>query len=190
MSDYYLTIDEYDGYLSILGKRLAERGVPYDIVVSGGFAINRFYGGNRALTHDCDFQFVNPVDDEENSLLLDLAAEVAEEYKLNKDWFNVCDYIVEGLKENLIHSADYDALHLYVPDVRALIAAKTISFRDREGSVSADIQDLRSLFVYIDRTMSFGELLDNAKLYLPQAWGHLTDLDIEERRNKHEIYFG
>ena len=190
MSNYYLTIDDYDKYLALLGERLEKHGVAYDIVVSGGFAINRFYDGNRDSTHDCDFQFINPIDNEEDSPLLVLAAKIAQEHDLDRDWFNVCDYIVEGLTENLIHCSSYGALRIFIPNANALIASKTISFRDREGDSSADVQDLRSLFNYIGNVMSFEELLQNARSILPEAFRHLTERDIEELRCKFEIYFG
>jgi hypothetical protein len=88
MSNYFLDISEYEDFLSVLGERLALYGASYDIVVAGGFAINRFYHGNRNLTHDLDFQFIRPVDSEEDSLLLNLVAEIAREYDLSPDWFN------------------------------------------------------------------------------------------------------
>jgi hypothetical protein len=190
MSNYFLDISEYEDFLSVLGERLALHGASYDIVVAGGFAINRFYHGNRNLTHDLDFQFIRPVDSEEDSLLLNLVAEIAREYDLSPDWFNVCEFIVEGLVTGLTHAADYGNLSVFVPDALALIAAKTISFRDREGEAAGDIQDLRALFEFIGRILSFEELLENAEAKLPSLFTNLTDADIAERRNKYQRYFG
>jgi hypothetical protein len=190
MSNYFLNINEYEDFLSILGERLASRGASYDIVVAGGFAINRFYQGNRSLTHDLDFQFIRPVDSEEDSLLLNLVAEIAREYDLSPDWFNVCEFIIEGLATGLTHAADYGSLSVFVPDAFALIAAKTISFRDREGEAAGDIQDLCALFGFIGCVLSFEELLENAEAKLPSLFMNLTDADIAERRNKYQRYFG
>jgi hypothetical protein len=190
MSNYFLDISEYEDFLSILGERLASRGASYDIVIAGGFAINRFYHGNRNLTHDLDFQFIRPVDSEEDSLLFNLVTEIAQEYHLSSDWFNVCDFIVEGLLTELTHAADYGSLSVFVPDALALIAAKTISFRDREGEAAGDIQDLHALFEFVGRILSFEELLENAEAKLPSLFASLTDVDIAERHNKYQRYFG
>ncbi len=126
-------------YFDIMNEKLIEKNVSAYINVYGG-AVMCLVFNSRDNTRDIDALF------EPESTLKEIAAEIAQEYKLNDDWFNdeIKLFRPETAQNRLFKS--WSNLKLFVPSAEYMFALKCYSARFGK---SKDIEDIRFLIKYL-----------------------------------------
>lgn len=119
-------------YFDIMNDKLKDKDVSAYVNVYGG-AVMCLVFNSRDNTKDIDAIF------EPESVLKEIAADIAKEYKLNKDWFNdeIKLFRPETTNNKLFKS--WSNLKLYVPTTEYMFALKCYSARFGK---SKDLEDM------------------------------------------------
>ena len=126
-------------YFDIMNNKLKERNISAYINVYGG-AVMCLVFNSRDNTKDIDAIF------KPESVIKEIAVDMAEEYNLNKDWFN--DEI-KLFRPEITHNKlfkSWSNLKLYVPSAEYMFALKCYSARFGK---SKDIEDIMFLIKYL-----------------------------------------
>lgn len=126
-------------YLGIMNEKLKEKNVSAYVNVYGG-AVMCLLFNSRDNTKNIDALF------EPESVLKEIAADIAREYKLNRDWFNdeIKLFSPETAQNKLFKS--WSNLKIYVPSAEYMFALKCYSARFGK---SKDLEDMRFLVKYL-----------------------------------------
>ena len=126
--------EQIAGAFSLLGDRLARRGVVADIYVIGGAAMALAYDARRA-TRDIDAVF-HP-----HGVVLEAAQEVADELGLPRWWLNeqASAYVAPGGDDSAPRVFDHPGLRVLTASPEHLLAMKTLAARKQ------DVEDIRFL---------------------------------------------
>lgn len=126
-------------YFNIMNEKLKEKNVSAYINVYGG-AVMCLVFNSRDNTRDIDAIF------EPESVIKEIAEDIAKEYRLNSDWFNneIKLFRPETNQNRLFKS--WSNLKLYVPGAEYMFALKCYSARFGK---SKDLEDIRFLIKYL-----------------------------------------
>lgn len=126
-------------YFDIMNEKLKEKNVSAYVNVYGGAVMCLVFNA-RDNTRDIDALF------EPESVLKEIASEIAIEHKLNSDWFNdeIKLFRPETTQNSLFKS--WSHLKLYVPSAEYMFALKCYSARFGK---SKDLEDMRFLIKYL-----------------------------------------
>ncbi|PKM77574.1 MAG: hypothetical protein CVU90_06920 [Firmicutes bacterium HGW-Firmicutes-15] len=127
-------------YFDIMNEKLKERDVSAYVNVYGG-AVMCLVFNSRDNTKDIDAIF------EPESVLKEIAVDIANEHKLNKDWFNdeIKLFRPETTNNKLFKS--WSNLRIYVPAPEYMFALKCYSARFGK---SKDLEDMIYLVKYLE----------------------------------------
>ena len=129
-----LSKEQIVDYLSLLGKELALRNMQGEILLTGGAAMCLVLGA-RDSTKDIDALY------EPKSIINNIAAQIAKDYDLPKDWLNDS---VKGFMSSRAKAEEYmvlDGLRVQTVTGEYLLAMKLMSARYGEK----DYEDIRFL---------------------------------------------
>ena len=163
-----MTVEEFDYYLDILGQRLQERSLTYNILVFGGYAIIKYYSNNhRQYTRDTDFSYLEYVENEDETELYKIAQDMAEEYGLDYSWINSDDGLIAEapVKQTAMFMEQRGGLRIYVPSATALLAMKVAS--SRAWIQAKDGEDIMELLNITKYSRNKEDLIELANRFMP-----------------------
>ena len=151
-----LNRDQIINALSRLGELLQQRGLTGELLLAGGAAMSLVHHA-RDMTKDVDALF------EPNTIIRELARQVAEEKDLPEDWLNdgVKGYITENVSVN--HFDIFNGLTVNTVATDYLLAMKLRS--SRHGT-----QDLNDIYFLLNKLniKSYDEAVNILNRYIPR----------------------
>jgi len=127
-------------YFDIMNKKLKDKDVSAYVNVYGG-AVMCLVFNSRDNTKDIDAIF------EPESVLKEIAVEIADEHKLSKDWFNDEIKLFRPETTNNKFFKSWSNLKLYVPTAEYMFAMKCYSARFGK---SKDLEDMIYLIKHLE----------------------------------------
>lgn len=158
-------------YFDIINEKLKQRDVSAYVNVYGG-AVMCLVFNSRDNTKDIDAIF------EPESVLKEIAAEIANEHNLNKNWFNdeIKLFRPETTNNKLFKS--WSNLRLFVPTAEYMFAMKCYSARFGK---SKDLEDIIYLMTHL-KIRKFSQAVDIIERFfdLNQIRGEVREFLLDE----------
>lgn len=136
-------------YFGIMNDKLKERNIEAYVNVYGG-AVMCMVFNSRDNTKDIDAIF------EPETVLKEIAADIAREYKLSNDWFNDEIKLFKPETRNNTLYKRWSNLKLYVPSAEYMLALKCYSARFGK---SKDLEDIIYLIQHLN-IKTFSQAID------------------------------